>query len=111
MNVSTPIEKQNVHAHRCEKCAASGKEVYWIHKDDCKGALQAHKCPECGTVEWRKALIEPARLPKPPEAAQANGFDTFLYYAVICVGFFAFGYLIFEYWPLIKSYITKDKIK
>lgn len=74
-----------VHAHKCQACAKAGKAVFWIHSDDCKGVVQAHKCPECGTVEWKKALIEPAAMPQKPQAPQPNKVDTILGYAVLLV--------------------------
>lgn len=85
-----------VHAHRCEACQKAGKDVFWIHSDDCAmnkndspeeklRKTQAHKCPECGTVNWKKALIEPARMPQRPQAVQANQVDTILGYVVLLI--------------------------
>ena len=51
------------HAHRCGKCLENGKQVVWVHGDDMKGVETAHKCPECGTVNWQQFLVEPHRLP------------------------------------------------
>lgn len=87
-----------VHAHRCEACLKSGKQVYWIHSDDCKGVLQAHKCPECGAVEWRKALIEPAKMPQKPQAPQPNKVDEILGYAVLLIAVAMLGYVAYLYY-------------
>lgn len=87
-----------VHAHKCQACAKAGKQVFWIHSDDCKGVVQAHKCPECGTVEWKKALIEPAAVPQPPKAAQPNQVDTILGYAVLLIAAAMLGYAAYLYY-------------
>lgn len=86
-----------IHAHRCEACAANGKQVFWIHGDSCKGILQAHKCPECGTVEWKKALIEPGRLPQPKKQESGFNADILLGYIVLLAGLALIGYGIYFY--------------
>jgi hypothetical protein len=36
------------HKHRCSKC---GKE--WEHDGaTCGGSIDAHKCPQCGSLQW-----------------------------------------------------------
>lgn len=92
-----------IHAHRCEACAAKGKEVFWIHSDTCKGVLQAHKCPECGTVEWKKALIEPARLPQPKKQEENFSMDTLLGYIILIVGLAMLGYGVYLWMQKRKS--------
>lgn len=88
-----------VHAHKCQACAKSGKQVFWIHSDDCKGVVQAHKCPECGTVEWKKALIEPAAIPQKPQAVQQdNNIDTILGYAILLIAVALLGYAAYLYY-------------
>lgn len=86
-----------IHAHRCEACAAKGKQVFWIHGDTCKGVLQAHKCPECGTVEWKKALIEPGRLPQTKKQESVFNADMLLGYIVLFAGLTLLGYGVYLY--------------
>lgn len=99
-----------VHAHKCQVCAKQGKNVFWIHSDDCKGIVQAHKCPECGTVEWKKALIEPARMPQKPQAPQPNQLDTILGYVVILIAVAMIGYAAYLYVQK-KKKPTKEEVK
>lgn len=86
-----------IHAHHCQACSAKGKNVFWIHGDDCKGVLQAHKCPECGTVEWKKALVEPRQLPQPKKQDGGFNMDILLGYLVLFAGLALLGYGIYLY--------------
>jgi len=53
-----------MHAHKCEFCFKNGKTVIWAHGEKCAGNLEAHKCPVCGNVQWRKYMIAIAELPQ-----------------------------------------------
>ena len=53
-----------MHAHKCDECAKGGKEVIWYHPHYCRGIVEAHKCPECGTVNWKQCEVRTAALPK-----------------------------------------------
>lgn len=88
---------ETLHAHRCQACLKQGKNVFWIHSDTCKGVVQAHKCPECGTVEWKKALIEPAQMPQKPQPAQPNQLDAILGYVVLFIAVAMLGYAVYLY--------------
>lgn len=86
-----------MHAHRCMACADKGKNVVWIHGDDQAGVVQAHKCPQCGEVQWKKWLIEPGRLPQVTNAHGQINFDTVLGYIMLAVGIAILGYTAFIY--------------
>lgn len=76
-----------VHAHRCENCAKNGMETVWLHGDEKGGDIAAHKCPQCGTVEWKKFLVRPSKLPSQvQQAASAITSETILGYVAILVG-------------------------
>lgn len=50
-----------MHAHICQNCLKNGKNTIWVHSDDNAGDIAAHKCPECGVTEWKKASFHPQR--------------------------------------------------
>lgn len=87
-----------MHAHRCEACAANGKQTVWIHSDDCLGVLAAHKCPECGTVQWRKWMVEPGKLPQATNAVTpVITFEAILGYLLLFAGLALLGYGAYLY--------------
>jgi hypothetical protein len=90
---------QRMHAHRCQQCASNGKSVVWIHPDICRGIVAAHKCPECGNVEWKQDAIESAKLPQPPQVQTAQGInlETVLGYILLFVGLALVGYGVYQY--------------
>ena len=54
-----PSDSADLHQHKCPHC-----EVIWEHGANCAGAKKAHRCPECGTLEWQKYYpedVEPNR--------------------------------------------------
>lgn len=85
-----------VHAHRCEKCLESGKQTFWIHGDDKAGAVEAHKCPECGEIQWKKWMIETASLTKKHNHGGIN-LDAILGYLVLAVGVSLLAYGAYVY--------------
>lgn len=89
-----------MHTHRCEECAKNGKEVIWIHPDGDAGHIAAHKCPECGTVNWKQCKIENAKLPKPQERiapVHAIDLQSLLGYIMLAVGLALLGYAAYVY--------------
>lgn len=46
-----------MHAHICQVCAKNGKETVFVHSDDNAGNVAGHTCPECGSIEWKKAIV------------------------------------------------------
>jgi formate dehydrogenase maturation protein FdhE len=75
-----------VHAHRCENCAKNGTETVWMHGDEKAADIAAHSCPKCGTVEWKKYLVRPARFPQAvQQKASAINLDKLLEYVAILV--------------------------
>lgn len=86
-----------MHAHRCEKCAENGKQVVWIHSETDRGVVAAHKCPECGEVQWKKWLVEPARLPQSQHVQSGVSFETILGYVLIFTAFAMLGYGMYLY--------------
>jgi hypothetical protein len=90
-------ETLTVHAHRCEACAVNGKLVYWVHPETCKGNVQAHTCPECGTVNWKQWLVEPGKLPQVTNAHGKINYETLLGYIMLAVGLAILGYCAFLY--------------
>jgi hypothetical protein len=96
------------HTHKCEACAKSGKEVIWVHLDADRGQVAAHKCPECGTVNWKQCVLENAKLPQPqPRNNQGTNFETVLGYVLLFVGFALLGYGAFLY---IKDWREKKSL-
>src|SRR6266403_378325 len=88
-----------MHAHKCEACEKNGKEVVWVHPDICRGKVAAHKCPECGTVNWKQCKVESAKLPQVAQhvqPAQIN-LETLLGYILLAVGLALIGYGAFLY--------------
>jgi hypothetical protein len=85
-----------VHAHICTACHAKGKNVVWVHGDDKAGNVEAHKCPACGTINWKKFLVQPATLPQgaTPQQIQTDYnriMLAVLLLAVLClVGYFIY---------------------
>ena len=69
------MPKNFQHAHICEACHSKGKQVIWIHGDDLKGVEEAHKCPACGTVNWKKFMVEVGSLPNMHGGAQTQQID------------------------------------
>lgn len=72
-----------MHAHRCMECIKTGKNTVWIHDDTCAGNIAAHKCPECGEVQWKKWMVEIGKLP-PREMPKPNAErDTLVMWAIV----------------------------
>jgi|SRR5882724_8839202 len=92
--VATPV---GVHAHRCEVCAANGKQVIWVHSDNGAGDVSLHKCPQCGKIEWKKFLVEPGQLPRVRNANNEIDFNTLLGYVLLAVGIALVCYCSFLY--------------
>lgn len=91
-----------MHAHRCQKCAADGKETIWIHPDICRGKVAAHTCPECGTIQWKQCKVESGKLPQQARHEQPQtDFSTVLGYVVLAVGIALLVYGAFLY---VKKY-------
>lgn len=89
-----------MHAHRCEECAKNGKEVVWIHPDSDRGQIAAHKCPECGTVNWKQSNFDNGKLPQPqPRNAVTEKIsaETILGYAILLLGLALIGYGAYLY--------------
>jgi hypothetical protein len=87
-----------MHAHRCEACARAGKEVVWIHPEADFGQVSAHKCPECGTVNWKQSKVDNAKLPAPlPKNVSAANFETVLGYAIAFLILALIGYGVYVY--------------
>jgi hypothetical protein len=79
---------KQIHAHRCENCVKNGEETIWMHGDEKGGDVAAHKCPRCGTVEWKKFLVRPVKLPGQQvvqQATSAINLEAILGYLVILV--------------------------
>ncbi len=87
-----------MHAHRCEICATNGKQVVWVHPDTGAGDIAAHRCPQCGNIEWKKFLVEPGRLPQVAngQPIQINN-NALLGYIVlaICVALVFYGAFLY----------------
>jgi hypothetical protein len=96
MHINTTLQ---MHAHRCQKCAAAGKDVIWIHPDICRGKVAAHTCPECGTVEWKQCVVETGKLPRVAQEQVQNvqRGNEVLAYVVIAIGVAALAYVGFIY--------------
>jgi hypothetical protein len=87
-----------MHAHRCEACAKAGKEVVWIHPEQDFAQLASHKCPECGTVNWKVSKMDTAKLPQPlPRNANKADFNAVLGYLILLVGLALIGYGVYLY--------------
>lgn len=43
---ATEAPRQRVHRHQCRRCL-----TVWQHDGNCKGDINAHKCPTCGQQE------------------------------------------------------------
>lgn len=91
--------KSGMHAHRCEACAARGKETVWIHSDDCVGVREAHKCPECGAFQWRKWMVEAGKLPQAANhhSDASETINTIIGYVLLFVGLALLGYGAYQY--------------
>lgn len=92
----------SMHAHICTVCRDAGKQVVWVHGDDKKGDETAHKCPECGTLNWKQFLVEPHRVPA-PHAVQTKGAFNYaldIFYVLVIVGCIAF---------LVYDHVTKKE--
>jgi hypothetical protein len=100
MSVSAPA---GVHAHRCEACAKIGKDVIWIHPDTGVGDVMAHKCPECGTVEWKKFMVQVGALPHARNAGNEIGLDALIGYIVLAIGIALVCYSTFLYIRKLKQ--------
>lgn len=97
--MSTYVNSEiQMHAHKCQACEKSGKEVIWIHPDICRGKVAAHKCPECGTINWKQCRVESAKLPQVQRGAQ-NGvsLEVVLGYIMLAIGLALVGYGAFLY--------------
>src|SRR5260370_941127 len=94
MIVQTALQ---MHAHKCEACAAQGKEVIWVHPDLCRGKVAVHKCPECGTVQWKQCKVASGKLPQVAPRAQGVSFETTLGYVLLFVGLALLGYGMYLY--------------
>lgn len=93
-----------MHAHRCEACAAKGKDVVWIHPDADFAQLSAHKCPECGTVNWKQSKLDNERLPQPqPRNATGVKLETVLGYVLLFVALGVIAYGAYIYWQRVKD--------
>lgn len=87
-----------MHAHRCEACAKNGKEVVWIHPEADFGQVSAHRCPECGTVNWKQSKLDNAKLPPPlPKNKSSVSMDTILGYTVLLIAIALLGYGAYYY--------------
>jgi predicted nucleic acid-binding Zn-ribbon protein len=42
-----------MHEHECDRC-----HTVWAHGDESFNNEAAHRCPNCGTVQWNKRLGE-----------------------------------------------------
>lgn len=100
MSAPVLVSTLKMHAHRCEACAAKGKETVWLHPDMDRGQVAAHKCPECGTINWKQSAIDNGKLPAPLPANKASmSFDAVLGWLLIFVAIGAigyFGYIIYK---------------
>src|SRR5262249_22001052 len=61
-----------LHAHQCKACAGNGITSIWIHAEKCRGVEQAHKCPQCGALEWEKRPLPLGKLPQHHGAPNNN---------------------------------------
>jgi hypothetical protein len=87
-----------MHAHRCEACAKSGKEVVWIHPEADFNQVAAHKCPECGTVNWKVSKVDSGKLPPPlPRNEKKFDIETVLGYVLLFIGLALLGYGAYLY--------------
>lgn len=87
-----------MHAHRCEECAKLGKDVVWVHPEQDFGQVSAHKCPECGTVNWKQSKIDNGKIPPPlPKNESKINLDTVLGYIVLLLGLALVGYGVYQY--------------
>jgi hypothetical protein len=86
-----------MHAHKCQACAAAGKEVVWIHPNTCRGNIAVHKCPACGKVEWKQDAVETGKLPNHAQQPQGVDLNAVLGYVLLAIGLALFGYGVFIY--------------
>lgn len=91
-----------MHAHRCEACAAKGKEVVWIHPEADFNQVSSHRCPECGTVNWKQSKIDNAKLPA-PLPRNGNKLETAITWSLILIIVALFSYAGYLYWQKIKK--------
>lgn len=105
MSESNPVLVSTVpmHAHRCEACAKSGKEVVWIHPEADFGQVSAHKCPECGTVNWKQSKIDNAKLPQPLPKNSGVSFDVVIGYVALFIVIALLGYGAYIYAQKVRS--------
>jgi hypothetical protein len=85
-----------MHAHRCEACMKSGKEVVWIHPEADFAQVAAHKCPECGTINWKQSKLDNGKLPQ-PQPKNENKWETALGYVLAFVAIALVGYAGYLY--------------
>jgi len=87
-----------MHTHKCEACAKQGKEVIWVHPDADRGQVAAHRCPECGTVNWKQCVVENGKLPQPQAPNKQNAaLETVLGYILLFIGLALIGYGAYLY--------------
>jgi phage FluMu protein Com len=99
MSAESPVLVSTVpmHAHRCEACAKAGKEVVWIHPEADFGQVSAHKCPQCGTVNWKQSKIDNAKLPPPLPKNQGVPVETIIGYVLLFISIVLLSYGAYIY--------------
>ena len=97
-----------MHAHKCMKCASNGVNTVWIHGDECKGVIQAHTCPKCGSVEWKKWMVEIGKLPhQMPQHASGKSNEILAWVAIFAIVAIV---AVASYFQLTKIRELKSKI-
>jgi hypothetical protein len=95
-----------MHAHRCMACAAKGVSTVWVHGDDQRGVVAAHKCPTCGEVQWKKWMVEIGQLPGHATPQKKGNQDLVLGYIVFALGIAIMGYIAFLY---VRAHLAEKK--
>jgi len=110
METTAPVLQSTLkmHSHRCEACAAKGKEVVWIHPEADFAQVSAHRCPECGTINWKQSAMDNAKIPQPLPRNQSNKLDTVLGYSVLAVALILLAYLAYVYLQKSKNAALAD---
>ena len=50
------MPEPGTHEHECDKCF-----TIWSHGDDMAGNEAAHRCPNCGHLQWWKRMSSSCR--------------------------------------------------
>jgi hypothetical protein len=80
------MPEEILHAHKCVACEKAGKETVWLHDNEKAGDVAAHKCPVCGSIEWRKHSVETKKTEgqarewaQVPAQQQISSIEMFMY--------------------------------